>query len=384
MAKEAPILGSSAMIDELSSKQPATLFFMHIPKTAGTTVSHILREMFEWPASLFIMNPMHSLSISESSVVAHRSEYRLVHGHFHRGFVDFFCNDLIEPFIISTFREPIARTLSALSFVQEISSDRVTSLEYKFGSALNEDWFFADNLQTRFLLKDWKDKRTPCTREDLEEAKEAVRAKIHVVGLHVRFDELMRDLGDILGYCWKGVAYNRSIRPLRLEDITSREVDLVRGLNQFDVELYDWIYKNYDEFKARNAASMHLLRENRNSACLRINGPEDGDFIQLQTNIDIILAQQSEKAVEIINREDILQMLELTLQTLRDKCNELDTKIGGLGDTYNALMKKCIEAELKLVDRNQILAGRKRFESYLAERLKLTYHFLEAETIRSK
>jgi hypothetical protein len=82
----------------------------------------------------------------------------------------------------------------------------------------------------------------------LEQAKENLMCHFKVIGLTERFDESMMLLRK--DFPWVGwpfySAANVTKKRLRLPEIPSNELDLVREVNRLDSELYDFVHKHFE------------------------------------------------------------------------------------------------------------------------------------------
>jgi hypothetical protein len=114
-----------------------TLVFLHIPKTAGTTLMPILAERFEWetiypvPATSPVhtqkgRDPFPSVYFPGGRVESHRhfmtqdiSPYRLVIGHWNFSIVD----HIPRPVPMTFFRDPVHRMLSHYRFLRRYAGE---------------------------------------------------------------------------------------------------------------------------------------------------------------------------------------------------------------------------------------------------------------------
>jgi Galactose-3-O-sulfotransferase len=233
--------------------------FIHIPKTAGTTLRSIIEDHF--PAEqlyfIYIGNASHPgmdefLALTE----AEKKQIKIFCGHqafgFHR--------HLPQPCkYITVMREPVERTVSLYHHLlqekharhdqsvadmqRRIKSENLT-LEGFVSSGITLD---TDNAQTRILSGESPD-FGQCGRDTLEKAKANLREHFAVAGLTERFDESVMLIHKVLGwptplYARKNVSGRRSHK----EDIPPETLAAIRRFNALDTELYGYAQELLDE-----------------------------------------------------------------------------------------------------------------------------------------
>jgi hypothetical protein len=227
------------------AKTPETVIFLHILKTAGTTLDQILLRQF----------PSHQIYatglISQQGVArfqnmseAERSQYRLVKGHMTFGIHEY----IAGPWAYFTFfREPIERTISHFYYIRRSpdhpSYNFIHENQVDLKQCLELGW--ADpmlyNSHTRLLSDAWaKVPPGECTEEHLQKAK-ANLSRIKVVGLTEQFDTSLLLLGRAFG--WKHLYYSRqnvtADRPSQ-RNLSPETMAAVQAANRLDIELYDY------------------------------------------------------------------------------------------------------------------------------------------------
>ncbi len=186
-----------------------TLIFTHIPKTAGTTLDHILSGIASARMQLHrrARGSIYATAVDASEPVALRdfeswpdralANCRYVTGHLpfgqHRR--------LSRPyFYVTVMRDPAARLLSKFRFgVERGFWAEATPLELLF-----QQGQLVDNLQTR-QIAGIADRETPCSAEIFNRALSNLRTEYAVVGVSERFDEMLKVLITLLG--WPDVVY---------------------------------------------------------------------------------------------------------------------------------------------------------------------------------
>jgi len=229
--------------------------FMHIPKTAGTTLNAMLAEQFlpeqryevmmrgmNWrvPGRRLLARPLISFSKLRRlrAALATRRDVRLLHGHFDLSIRGLFPGDIR---LFTFLRDPLERAISHYFHYRRRSDDAIHPLAMR--SSLVE-WVRArglvemDNGQTRRLAGMMNVRCGALTRAALELAKSNL-AKFAVVGLTERFDESLLLLHRAFGWPLRrlrpcNVGANRPGRDAFGGDVRTAIVEH----NALDVELY--------------------------------------------------------------------------------------------------------------------------------------------------
>src|SRR5436190_12993174 len=92
------------------------LIFLHIPKTAGTTLNRIIEWQYN-PLSIFTLDPYRFRATAERFKTlpeARRRRFRVVRGHLYYGLHEFLPQGATY---ITMLREPVARLLSTYAFI---------------------------------------------------------------------------------------------------------------------------------------------------------------------------------------------------------------------------------------------------------------------------
>jgi len=257
------------------SNQPVV--FLHIPKTAGTTLTHILQRSH--PARLVCKStgmPEQLDALMEMPAEA-RAALSLVTGHFPYGIHRHFA----RPVTYVTFlRRPVDRVISAYYYALSMPDHYLhrtlvksrASLE-KFLHLTNE----GQNCQTRQLcsraIKLFREGE-PVVAADLETAKRNLSKRFAVVGLAECFDEslllIKRALG--LGFVYYNVL-NRTPNKPNLRDIPTRAIRAIEKCNELDFELHEYaaaLFRKQIDLQGPswNRALSSFRRGNRIYSCM--------------------------------------------------------------------------------------------------------------------
>jgi hypothetical protein len=237
-------------VDRSINKHEA-LIFLHIPKTAGTTLMSILDRQYK-PGAIFSTygNAQEAVDKFKTFSESQRMNIRVLKGHIPFGVHTF----LPQPsHYFTILRDPIDRIISHYYFVLETTShylhDRVTSQNMTLKDYVSNGIATRlDNGQTRIISGVGDTVGFgQCSPEMLETAKKHLRG-MPVVGLSERFDEtvilLKRNLGWKLPFYMKAnVTKNRPGR----EDISKDTIAVIERYNELDFELYKYAQELFEE-----------------------------------------------------------------------------------------------------------------------------------------
>jgi len=232
------------------------LVFVHIPKTAGTTLNSLLEHRYSPDETYEVMMRGMSLIMRDGtnaakpliswsklrrfkSALRHRHELRLVRGHFDLSLAPLLPADAQY---ITLLRDPVQRAISHYFHYRRRSTDPEYALAMRSSLA---EWVSAcglvemDNGQTRRLAGAMHLPVGRVSDATLETAKAALADKFAVVGLTERFEETQILLQRRFG--WPRCRYpscNRGGDQASRTEIDAQALQIVRDCNRYDLELY--------------------------------------------------------------------------------------------------------------------------------------------------
>ena len=263
-----------------SQHDPSCLIaFLHIPKTAGTTLNSILSreyapdESYEimmrgmaWilPRPTIIPRPLISLSkvLRLRTAVRSRHKPRLVRGHFDLSIARHLPAGTR---FFTLLRDPVERAISHYYHYRRRTIERLHPLAMR--STLKE-WVSGcgivemDNGQTRRLAGEMNLACGRVTPAMLERAMSRL-AKFAVVGITERFDESLVLLRRAFGWKSRPVAAQNvgENRPQRI-DVSDEALETIERCNRFDLELYRFAWNLFDiRVSSVNAGKARLVEE---------------------------------------------------------------------------------------------------------------------------
>ncbi len=226
--------------------------FLHINKTAGTTLYYILDQHFP-RQTRYTIGFDGSFDDFKNLSAARRSNLRLLRGHIGYGVHQY----LPQPAQYFTFlREPIGRTISYYQFVrrtpQHYCYDQLTvrkmSLTDFIDSQIDR---MTDNAHTRLLCGLETGQEVPfgeCTQDMLATAKQNLKTNIVLIGLTEKFDATLLLLKRTFG--WRNLYYapqNVSPGEFTLDRLPSATVQTLRQVNELDIELYQYAAELFEQ-----------------------------------------------------------------------------------------------------------------------------------------
>ncbi len=219
-----------------------TVIYLHIPKTAGTTLHRIIDRQYQAEESHFIHR--HDVGIEEFKALSpeRRARIRMLRGHIPFGLHRYIPWPATY---ITMLRDPIERLISYYFFVRRCPEHYLHDYALAQGMTLrryveSRVSLATDNFQTRIISGAWTNVGYgECNESTLALAKRNLAQHFAVVGLAERFDETLLLLKRRFG--WGDVFYTRRNvtegRP-RQESLPAQTLAVLRQHNRLDLELY--------------------------------------------------------------------------------------------------------------------------------------------------
>jgi hypothetical protein len=218
-----------------------TVIFLHIGKTAGSTLRQILKRQYP-PAQVMTVRAHRRPREETLAEFARLPEQERVRPRLIMGHTVFGLHERVPrpSTYITMLRNPVKLAHSQFRYVLRTPTHRhheaalgMTLAQYvESGIALE-----MDNSQTRALSGDLDTPYGACTDEMLERAKRHLDVHFSWVGLTERFDESILLLRHAFG--WKDVRYVSVKVARRRADIAPDDRTLLERQNRLDLALYD-------------------------------------------------------------------------------------------------------------------------------------------------
>lgn len=234
------------------------VIFLHIPKTAGTTLSHIIERQYSSEHIVSFGSDTHkSIQKFKSLSRKRRARIRMLKGHMGFGLHKYFPNNANRsPAVYFTLmRNPVERVISHYHHVLQYPTHYLYT--YTNNGLLDLDSFLKtkiplmlDNGQTRLISGVWEN--VPfgaCDADILAIAKKNLHEHFALLGLTERFDETLCLLRIVLGWS-HDIAYVRTNvatqRP-RPEEVSAETRATIIECNQLDIALYKYATQLFED-----------------------------------------------------------------------------------------------------------------------------------------
>jgi hypothetical protein len=250
-------------------KPDEQLFFLHIPKTAGTTLISLIDQHFFSEE----ICPEQLQSKVKKITASDLANFRLFRGH-----LDYDLYKLLpkKPLYLTMLRDPLERVVSLYEFWKRNSEGWVANYpiyEEIFREANDSDLFHfvcthndsirmeIENNQTRRIVANTRDPLDSYTSQEvLEIAKKRIAEEFLFFGLVEKFDESLQLLCYSLG--WLPIqSYQKKMvapTPNKVDNLPTKTREAILERNQLDIALYEFAWNLFQE---RYQAMLYQLIE---------------------------------------------------------------------------------------------------------------------------
>ena len=221
------------------------IIFLHIPKTAGTSLRSIFFDQYRYlaPQEIYVVKSLDDLNHFWSLDEQKANDIKLVLGHCRYGVHYKFSRD----FKYVTFvRSPIERSLSSYHFARwdtnnpfrtRILNENLSAVEY----LCSGQFPWEENNQTK-LIAGIENLSEKCTEEIYQKAIKNITESFSFIGFVEEFENDLESLAKKLS--WSN-QYNRqlNVTPDQAKSVplTMNEIKCIQQANQYDQKLFNYL-----------------------------------------------------------------------------------------------------------------------------------------------
>jgi len=247
------------------NKMKTKYFFLHIPKSGGTTLNHILDKRFRKSEQYMYstLNPGVSMQIVRNIHRERLNKLKLIKGHFVFGFHEWL--KIKNPIYFTVMRNPIDRVISHYfysarkkdhylyekrkssdinieEYIREVCPEARNGVSKQIaGYYVNDNFGYGKNIDR-------------CEDQETlyEVALDNIKNNFAMVGITESFDKSLFFLNRILGgKRFNYYYYKRNINKDREQNkhyyISERDKQLIQEFNKADVKLYNYCKTKFDK-----------------------------------------------------------------------------------------------------------------------------------------
>ncbi|MFH0944088.1 MAG: sulfotransferase family 2 domain-containing protein [Planctomycetota bacterium] len=249
------------------------VIFLHVPKTAGSTLRRILQRQFEPGAThrLYGNHPEELFAHFKTLPEVTRLQIQLLLGHFDFGMHQHLASPATY---VAVTRQPVERIISDYHYIRNNPGHVFHQTLMEANMGLREfvecgEWKFNDNAMVRMFAGMLDAPWGSLDEETLERAKNNIRDHFSLVGLTEKFDEALVLLARQFG--WRSLYYERENVAVKKPPAATIPEDTVSGItrvNALDVDLYQFVADRFEQETEREGSGFQdAVRE-----FVRVNG----------------------------------------------------------------------------------------------------------------
>ncbi|MFN2125368.1 MAG: sulfotransferase family 2 domain-containing protein [Candidatus Promineifilaceae bacterium] len=252
----------SEMVQE--KRGQTAVIFLHIPKTAGTTLLEILDRQYS-PETIFSLGSIAQESIAQFEAMdeQERANIRLLRGHLAYGLHEYLPGPA-QYFTI--LRDPVARVISHYNFIlrtpEHYLYDRVVEGNLSLYDLLQENYaLMLNDAQVRLVSGVWGDAPFgEVTLAMLETAKENLTRSFPVVGLMEQFDKTVLLLKETFNWPAAITYHKRNVtkKGMTVDSLPPQTLARIKEVNRQDQALYEFGRELFKEQCARQGPGFDL------------------------------------------------------------------------------------------------------------------------------
>lgn len=222
----------------------APAFFLHLPRTAGTTLNAVLRDNFA-PSEILSIYSKEDYTRHAAHEPSELRHIRLIQGHLFLPSLDppSIYGIAVRPFTF--MRDPVDRLISEYAFLRTWKRNHLYAYLNEHNTTFHQ-YMLGEDRPLRYRGRNYMTRCIACMdvgtdplpRKALARAKGHLERAFGFVGIQERFTESLLLLADFLNlsslFHEKRNALTESVKPI----VSAEDLALCRELNQGDMALY--------------------------------------------------------------------------------------------------------------------------------------------------
>ena len=227
----------------MANKEIPKLFFVHIPKTAGTSLRIQLKKFYTegqvFPSDKDITKASRPYRNAKGLVksVKENPDIRFIAGHFPYATSLKVDNDFQKIFCL---RDPIRRTVSNILHLKRKENPKLNP-----GKLFNKNIKRLDNRQVRFLLSK-ANLNEALTQADLEDAINNLKKDNTTFGIVEKYEDSLQLISHKLGFKFEETV-NVNRNPRKDQTLGPKLLEKIKEANKWDLLLYAEATKIFDD-----------------------------------------------------------------------------------------------------------------------------------------
>ncbi len=229
----------------------APILFLHIPKTAGTTMQYIIDGKYKWRSMKTLTNNRYKHSVDfEKLSLQEKKKIKVIKGHLK---FSSYINDYPgEITCFTILRDPYKRSVSAFNFLRQHKNHpfnaQLVKENYSLKEILKGGYIKQlDNCHVRFLASAQELKFGLVNEETYKTALKNFDTYFQLFGISERFDESLIHFKRHLNWSFPFyIPTNISNKKKSVLEFDEETNQLLAHYNQYDQMLYEYACKKFD------------------------------------------------------------------------------------------------------------------------------------------
>lgn len=236
---------------QVSDPSAPPLLFLHLPKTAGGSIRHLIESAYQAP-DLYLFYLNEGVSYEQAAVEAKGA--RVVYGHYSHGFHSHLgCGPLYACFL----RNPIERTISHFHYVIAAEDSglegEVARRSGTIGNFIERNTIYTNENMMCRIISGFNDDMSISDDALFGRAMRHMEQQFPVFGITELMPLSLEVMRRSIGLPIESLPPQVNKGSYRLKELTDHDIDQVVRANQADIRLYRWAVDRFLSVVVPNA-----------------------------------------------------------------------------------------------------------------------------------